>query len=1594
MTQPTEPRNPPPSSPQPPEATQSRRRHRWLLPVGGVVLAGTVAGLWWGHHWIYNSLAPLVADNLSRSLKRPVHLGKLERIGLTSLRLGRSTIPATATDPDQVSLEAIEVNFDPIKILTSRDLNLDITLIKPNLRLEQDAKGLWVTTEIEAEKEKKGPVEVVLKTIRFQDADITLVPTRETGKGLAPAIALNRTNGRIDFLDRSKRFTYQLQGQAVTGGRLDLSGETWVKPLKTTLKIQAQNMAVADIDRLIKLPINLPVGRADGNLGVEIPAGKTAPQVFGTATVRGTTLQIPNAPVPLTNIAGMLRFNGSEIRLDRVKARYGDLPLQASGTMDSAVGKGFNLAIKVLPVGLGKVVKALNLTLPVAAEGEIAADLKLTGPLAEPILTGIARSNQSGKIDRVAFSRLSTQFEFNPKAMTLRFPNIAASPAAGGQVIGSGLVKLGDVPQLAFNFQVVDVAGDAIAAAYNDGKPLSITLGPLSAQVQVSGTATNPQTLVRWQAPGATYAGAGEILLASGRTVLRTTRLNVQGGTVDVAGEAVDGKWRGAAAANGIALQPFSPDLRGRFSGQFNFAGSLDSFRPADIRAQGEVAFSEGLSVIRKPLTGLVQWDGQKLVVQRATAPGFSASGAVFAKLEGEGAPALTAFDLDVQAKDLSLQDLAIPVPDTVQLAGRTDFTGRLTGSAAAPRVTGDVTLRDLIVNGTTFERRMQGRVVVAQGVDLKLAGQRDRINLNLNANNQITAFEVRNDRAVAIGTGQGDQLTVRTENVPLALLVPKSAAPLVTLGGELNGTLAINLRQMSVAGQVDLTNPEINGFRANQFGGRVSFANGVATLTDTKLTRGQTTVEISGSTNVLSADPQIKGQIKVAAGRLQDVLQLAQLFDLEDLTPFKRPVSRSAADLQTVPAEFAKVSILNRLRRISELNAFFQKQAEERQNSLLPDLREVQGNFTADVGINGSLKSGLDLTFKLAGQDWKWGRYAVSKVIAEGTSAKGIISLLPLRLQSDDALVAFSGQLGGDNQSGQFRMANVPLEAITDLAETVLQRPLPLNMEGKLNATASLSGNFDNPQAVGELNLQEGTLNGNPVQQAQGSFSYGNARVSFGTTVLVAGAEPLTIDGSVPAPLPFVNPPTNENLDLTIKVKNDGLALLNVLTSNLVVWESGQGQVDLKVSGKPEQPIVKGTIDIADATIQARAVPGKLTGVTGNLKFEDDRLQIRDQLTAKFSQGEIVARGGIPMFAPVPADPADATSFLQVDLKKIALRLKGIYQGGVGGNVQVTGTVLAPVIGGEIRLQDGQVLLANTTDTPADAAPGEQEQSPIQFQNLALRLGDRVRVVNLPILNFLASGDLTINGSLSDLKPQGTIRLNAGQVNLFTTQFNLQRGYPQTAEFVANQGLDPNLDIRLIASLPESTGGRLPNGTLSSEVSDSLTPTNRFGGVQTVRVQARVRGLASQLFDNLELTSSPARSSSEIVALLGGGFIATLGRGDSTLGIANLAGSALLTNLQTVIGNALGLSEFRLFTTLIQDSRKRESRSSSSLGLAAEGAIDLTPTVSLSVLKILTSDEPAQFGIRYRLNENFLVRSSTDFSGDNRAVVEYEARF
>ena len=281
---------------------------------------------------------------------------------------------------------------------------------------------------------------------------------------------------------------------------------------------------------------------------------------------------------------------------------------------------------------------------------------------------------------------------------------------------------------------------------------------------------------------------------------------------------------------------------------------------------------------------------------------------------------------------------------------------------------------------------------------------------------------------------------------------------------------------------------------------------------------------------------------------------------------------------------------------------------------------------------------------------------------------------------------------------------------------------------------------------------------------------------------------------------------------------------------------------------------------------------------------------------------------------------------------------------------------------------------------------------TPPLLQSLRLTLGDDLRVTRDPLLSFVVTGDLIVDGTIDDLRPEGTVQLRSGQVNLFTTRFNLDRDYTNTVVFQPSRGLDPLLDVQLIASVPEITRYPVPNTSpfAAAEVAD-LPLAADFGRLETVRVQASVAGPASQVFNNLELTSSPNRSETEILALIGGGYVSTLAQqGGVTTAIASLAGSAVLSQLQNLISNALGLTDFSLFpTTLVSDDAR-----TSTLAIAAELGFDITDNLSVSALQILTAPEPTQLNLRYRLTDELSVRGSSNFQGESRAILEFETRF
>ncbi|MBD0266997.1 MAG: translocation/assembly module TamB domain-containing protein [Cyanobacteria bacterium Co-bin8] len=1179
--------------------------------------------------------------------------------------------------------------------------------------------------------------------------------------------------------------------------------------------------------------------------------------------------------------------------------------------------------------------------------------------------------------------------------------------------------------------------------------------------------------------PAATGTASGDFQLAGSLADLSPEGIRGQGdavfalagGSVTGQGQLSNGAWNATVQGSNVQLGQFSPTLQGTAGGQFALSGDLNNLTLAGIRGQGDLQLSDGLATaaprfpqlaaVQEPLIGTVAWNGSQLQIQEARSAGLLISGTVTPQLTGPGTPTLGSIDLALQAREFNLA--ALPVPNQVPVSGLASFDGRLSGSLANLNLVGDARLADLAVSNLRFEPLLAGPVAwsTAQGGDINLQGTQDTLQVTY-ADNRNLSFNIRAGESVAFGGVENSILRADVQQFPLDILnlPPGGIAGLGTVRGTVQtATVTGNLDQATLSGNVDISNLSLGYISLDRFRGQLAYADETLALTGGRFQVEEGEYLVTGRFSQ-RGEPQLVAEVTAQNAEIQDILTTLQFFELADFERGLRSPDwfraytpeEIATALPTSPTGDTTAPLWEQLRRLSELLELEDIIATQEEASPLPPLEELAGKFSGNLSISGSLPADFTVGFDLAGQNWTWGNtYQVDQILATGRYADGVLRLDPARFASNvatnegeltPASLTLSGEIGLNAQDQTPRTLsaiaqNVPLSS--------LRQPLrlPTSIEGRLNADTALTGSLANPQLRGVLSLADATINNNPVQSAQARFIYQDARLNLESALVVDNPEdPLTLVASVPYRLPFAQQQAlSPDLAIDINVRDEGIGLLN-LFSREVAWESGQGTVNLTVRGRwgdgqavPEIQTLAGFATLEEATVRAQILPEPLTNLNGQVRFEGDRI-IVDQLAGQFSQGEVIARGALPLLNPIvsnfpaPIEGAELTPVefptaadvsdvpLTVDAQNVRLNFKGIYDGRVDGRIQVGGSVFlfGTLINGPVVLSEGQLSLPDPTvadattiaqTTATRTTQGNFQLPPPAFDDLELLLAENVRIAVGGVVDVAAEGGVTINGIFPAVRPEGRIRLPSGRISLVTTSFRLT-GDDNYAEFRPNLGLDPYLRATLQTAVPASSG----NTTL---VQSSPFPRNEVpdfqgnrlglnqGGIETVRIQAQVDGPASQVAQlrGVTLTSTPTRSEGEIVTLISGGFLTALestlgsvgGTGDGFQGLIALAGTALLNNVQDLLGTALNLTELRLFSTTPPGGQG----TGTALDFGGEVGFALSPTISLSVQKVFTNVTPAQFNVRYRINDQFLLRGTTsyeNFRENSGLLLEYESRF
>ncbi|MGB2924812.1 MAG: translocation/assembly module TamB domain-containing protein [Limnothrix sp.] len=1888
------------------------------LAIGAVVVLG--GGLGYARYFVYQKLSPQVEAQLADTLNRPLNLGEVRGFSLRGIRLGYSELPETPDHSNSAVIESVVVDYDLWSLLTKRQLNLDLTLVNPQIYLEQDEDNLWLELDLDESEDEEGGLEVDVKTVQIRNADVLLRARSETGT-LKPAIALDVPYGKGKLSNKGQIIDFDLDGTIERGGNLNVTGLANFETGLVDLDLRAKKMEMSTVTDLLPLPFTVFGGLADGALKITLD-GSDVVNWEGEIIARNAIVSLPQLAKPIVNANSRITFDGLTLTLNDLTGSLGEIAMAGELMID--VGQEA-IAGKFLtePVEILGIMRTFELEEPedIVLEGKLRSLVTLTGPLENPQLFINAVNDQPLLIDRVQIA----QFQGTLAVLGDQFiiENFIAEPTLGGQFQGSGLIQLPreDLPAgaIAISAKGKQLPTDALAKLYEITSPVPLGLGQtdlfFEASVDqpndfvVSGTAVVPVaggyvtatdlkiTIDSWQTPAqarglrlarlstqelpvflqnsivngeflasgtlgekadapltltgqartafaggqatlnnirvadnlwrsdvalsnlnlkdlapdlpvsvaARYGGnfvaagsldnpeldavdvvgSGRLTLASGGAI-RTEDVKVAGGnwysraeldnvnlvsfspqlgqyvdrantngslevrgTLDnpelenilargstvtsLAGGTVsagsitlrNGQFTSNVVAQGVSLSPFSDQLTGAASGRVKVAANVLQPDLKNLRAQGDISFSQGVSIIDSPLRSRFAWTGKQLQIQEAIATGFRANGTVDINSDRLAANPLDA--ISNLALNLSVQDLnlaGLPLPENVQavnLRGLGSFVGTVKGVPTQPIVNGRVRLENAQVASLDFDPVLEGSVQTRSDRRLMivLEGEDDQILARLNPQFLpeqafIRADDAEVDLAVNYVNGGLDpkQVQLSSTNLPVSLIqaiaknqefVKDLDFPVASLqvGGRLSTEITGDLQTMTASGRLAVENPQVGYVKGDRFQGDFYFGNNNLMLQDMQWLQNGGVYTVDSTINLpenSNGEPKISLAANVQDGRVEDILIALQIFeygDFQNLTNFSLPnyIGRSAlfgntADLYAalplprppVPGDvpslevpddptpfdledgesdkfscdklllenpvtdgrglFARnsrnLSFPERIALVSCVQAQLALIDEKAADTVLPaEIADLKGKFNGDISLNYSGPDDLEAEFDLrggyeeiandfgdptiVGQAWQWGEIEIPYVVAKGVYRNNILTLRPINIQLPDGRVSLIASLGGDAQTAQLRLVEVPVAFVKKFIDI----PDAVSVSGLINANANLAGTPEDPSARGDMQMVNTQINGADISDVKGNFTYETARLDFVVdSELVAESEPLRVTGSIPYQLPNATvAPESNALNLTFDLEDEGFTLLNILSSGQLAWLDGEGNIDLTIdgeldpsTGRPKDLVAKGQAAIADATIQAQTLPdAPLTNVQGKIDFNFNTLEVRE-LTGDFSGGNVAVTGKLP----ISQASDQAENSLSVLLNNLDFELPNLYEGGVDGDLIIRGSALEPSIGGNIELTEGRIFLTNNqpeevavVDAPAQdvkSSTNKTKQSKQQstaakppavdltsltkFDDLKISLGRNVQVTDDLILNFLATGDLTLNGTLGAPEPEGTITLQRGQVNLFATQFRIDKSNKNTATFNPRFGLDPELDVVLQTSLIESRQPLQSTADpLSAEIRDTSFDASQLGSIETIRVQATVRGRASKLNENLELTSSPPRSETQLVALLGGTIFDTIaGEGSSTLALANLAGSALLNSIQDTLGNALGLSELRLFPTVITDDENR----SSTLGLGAEIGINITPSLSFSALQILNSNESTQFGLRYRVNDEIFVRGSTNLQDDSRLTIEYDLRF
>ena len=437
--------------------------------------------------------------------------------------------------------------------------------------------------------------------------------------------------------------------------------------------------------------------------------------------------------------------------------------------------------------------------------------------------------------------------------------------------------------------------------------------------------------------------------------------------------------------------------------------------------------------------------------------------------------------------------------------------------------------------------------------------------------------------------------------------------------------------------------------------------------------------------------------------------------------------------------------------------------------------------------------------TLRLQRGDWLW---ANPEPIEITRTAQGQLDVSQFRLRNGDAEIDIQAHLTPDSQvNGKIRIQQLRLQPNIQAVAPDAAAP-----DGQLSLNMDLNGTLERPEVAGTLQLDALQWQENSLGNIKAKIDLADNTLQSDLRWLDPQAELLHAKGSVGLGAAGA-------LAMYVTASDFDLGRLTSY-SKAVLKSAGKLNLDLKLTGTPQQPDVQGKLVVSDGTLQLAATGEAYQDIRTDLRFTGNRLTV-EQFQVGSQSGNLQLSGWLQTAGStldkldINIASQDFTAMNTPDIQAVLttdLTARGSLQ-----ELAVDGVVTIPraqiradgLLGGAPAAVSPEQLTVEgvygpgvqPADTTKDKSSTEPTPDPLPFLRANVKVDMPQNVwVRARGTAIELRGDLDVTKKLQEpFILSGDIETVRGFATFFGKKFNLEQG---RVTFTGTQEINPTLDV------------------------------------------------------------------------------------------------------------------------------------------------------------------------------------------------------